>query len=97
MSAFGYDYFTDHYGAERESDNPTLAVIRDCAEQVASMLTKFLNLVNGRRTAQEIRDAVSAAYGPIPVGASGGVSARSGVHPCYRSSKVIVITYCAFT
>jgi hypothetical protein len=26
-----------------------------------------LNLVNGRRTAQDIRDFVSATYGPIPL------------------------------
>jgi hypothetical protein len=28
---------------------------------------EVLNLVDGRRTVQEIRDAVSATYGPIPV------------------------------
>jgi len=28
---------------------------------------EVLNLVNGRRTAQEIRDAVSATYGPVPL------------------------------
>ncbi len=28
---------------------------------------EVLNLVNGRRTAQDIRDAVSASYGPIPL------------------------------
>ena len=28
---------------------------------------EVLNLVNGRRTAQEIRDFVSATYGPVPL------------------------------
>ena len=66
MSAFGYDYFTDHYGAERERALrlPQFQGVRGSGGEYAY---EVLNLVNGRRTAQEIRDVVSAVYGPIPL------------------------------
>ena len=66
MSVFSYDYFTDHYGEERARQ---LRLLRyqglwggggDYAYEV-------LNLVDGTRTAQHIRDAISAIYGPIPL------------------------------
>ena len=65
MSAFGYDYFSDHYGAERERAVRLLQYqgLRGAGGEYAY---EVLNLVDGRRTAQEIRDAVSAAYGPVP-------------------------------
>ncbi|HEU4872147.1 MAG TPA: M28 family peptidase, partial [Pyrinomonadaceae bacterium] len=64
MSAFGYDYFTDHYGEERESKLrlPQYRGLRGSGSEYAY---EVLNLVNGRRTAQEIRDVVSATYGPV--------------------------------
>jgi len=66
MSAFGYDYFTDHYGAERERAIRLLQFqgLRGAGGDYAY---EVLNYVNGRRTAQQIRDAVSATYGPIPL------------------------------
>ena len=66
MSAFGYDYFTDHYGAERERAIRLLQYqgLRGAGGEYAY---EVLNLVNGRRTAQDIRDAVSTTYGPIPL------------------------------
>jgi len=66
MSAFGYDYFTGHYGAEREKAFRLLQFqgLRGAGSEYAY---EVLNLVNGRRTAQGIRDAVSATYGPIPL------------------------------
>ncbi len=66
MSAFGYDYFTDHYGSERERAIRLLQYqgLRGAGGEYAY---EVLNLVNGRRTAQEIRDAVSATYVPIPL------------------------------
>ena len=57
MGAFGYDYFTDHYGAEKER------ALRLSGEYTYEVL----NLVNGTRNAQEIRDFVSATYGPVPL------------------------------
>jgi aminopeptidase YwaD len=66
MSAFGYDYFSDHYGAEKESALRLLRYqgLRGSGGEYGY---EVLNLVNGKRTAQEIRDAVSATYGPVPL------------------------------
>lgn len=66
MSAFGYDYFTDHYGAERERAIRLLQFqgLRGAGGDYGY---EVQNYVNGRRTAQQIRDAVSATYGPIPL------------------------------
>jgi len=65
-SAFGYDYFTDKYGAERER-TVRLLQYQGLRGSGADYAYEVLNLVNGRRTAQEIRDTVSAIYGPIPL------------------------------
>jgi hypothetical protein len=66
MSAFAYDYFTDHYGADRARGVRLLSYqgLRGAGGEYAY---EALNFVNGRRTVQEIRDAVSAVYGPIPL------------------------------
>ena len=66
LSAFGYDYFTDHYGAEREAAIRLLRFqgLRGSGGEYAY---EVLNFVDGSRTAQEIREAVAAAYGPIPL------------------------------
>ena len=64
MSAFGYDYFTDQYGSERER---TLRLLRfqGVRGSGGEYAYDVLNLVNGRRTVQDIRDVVSAVYGPV--------------------------------
>lgn len=66
MGAFGYDYFTDHYGAERERELRLLRFqgVRGSGGEYAY---EVLNLVNGRRTVQNIRDVVAAVYGPVPL------------------------------
>ncbi|HEX5707482.1 MAG TPA: M28 family peptidase [Pyrinomonadaceae bacterium] len=66
MSAFGYDYFTDHYGAEREAAVRLLRFegLRGSGGEYAY---EVLNLADGRRDAREIRDTVSAVYGPVPL------------------------------
>jgi hypothetical protein len=66
MSAFGYDYFTDHYGAEKEK-NIRLLQYRGLRGSGGEYAYEVLNLVNGRRTADEIRNYVSATYGPVPL------------------------------
>jgi hypothetical protein len=68
MGAFGYDYFSDHYGAERESAL-RLMQFQGLRASGGAYSYEVLNLVNGKRTAQEIRDFVSATYGPIPLDA----------------------------
>ena len=66
MGAFGYDYFTDHYGAERESAL-RLMQFQGLRGSGGEYAYEVLNLVNGTRNAQEIRDMVSATYGPVPL------------------------------
>ena len=55
MAAFGYDYFTAHYAKHNE--------IRLGGEYQY----EALNLVDGRRSVEEIRDALSAIYAPVAV------------------------------
>jgi hypothetical protein len=65
MTAFGYDYFTDHF-AYREKPLG-LTIYRGPYGSGSDYAYEVLNLVDGRRTVQEIRDMVSATYGQIPV------------------------------
>src|SRR5688572_26567969 len=55
MGAFGYDYFTAHYPKHKE--------IRLNEEY----RYEALNLVDGKRTLSEIRDALSAIYQPVAI------------------------------
>jgi aminopeptidase YwaD len=55
MGAFGYDYFTAHYPKHQE-----IRLNGDYQYEA-------LNLVDGVRTVEEIRDALSAIYKPVPV------------------------------
>ena len=66
MTAFGYDYFTDQYKVPREGPIPLLAY-RGLRGSGGEYAYEVLNLVDGRRNVQEICDAVSATYGPVPV------------------------------
>lgn len=67
MSVFGYDYLADKYGAGRAAKlqiNSTRSQWGD-----GGYAYEVLNLVDGRRTVQEITDMASAIYGPIPLAA----------------------------
>jgi aminopeptidase YwaD len=66
MSAFGYDYFSDHYGAARSATIRLLG-FEGARGEGGDYAYEVLNFVDGKRTVTEIRDAVSAIYGPIPV------------------------------
>ena len=63
LTAFGYDYFTDKYRG------PTVRLLtyRGLRGSGGEYAYEVLNFVDGRRNAQQIRDAVSATYGPIPL------------------------------
>ncbi len=63
---FGYDYFLDHYGAEKAAQIRLLKQ-ESIYNREAYYPYEVLNLVDGKRTAQEIRNAVSAEYGPVPL------------------------------
>jgi len=66
MSAFGYDYFTDKYGAERAASVRLLG-FRGLRGAGGEYAYEVLNFADGRRNAQAIRNAVSAVYGPVPL------------------------------
>jgi aminopeptidase YwaD len=66
MNGMGYDYFAEHYGAER-ARTVRLLGYRGLWGGGLDYAYEALNFVDGRRTAQEIRDALSAIYGPIPL------------------------------
>jgi hypothetical protein len=63
MSVFGYDYFADHYRGPR----PRLLSYAGLRGSGGEYAYEVLSLVDGRRTAGEIRDIVSAEYGPVPM------------------------------
>jgi aminopeptidase YwaD len=67
MSVFGFDYFTERYG---EAKAAALSIRK--AQPLwgdGGYEYEVLNLVDGRRTAQEIRDTASAIYGPVELDA----------------------------
>jgi hypothetical protein len=68
MGGFGYDYFTDKLGAEKAG---SLALLRHRGLRGSGgeYAYEVLNLVDGSRTVQEIRDIVSAEFGPVPIAA----------------------------
>ncbi|MCI0350844.1 MAG: hypothetical protein L0Z53_15570, partial [Acidobacteriales bacterium] len=66
MSVFGYDYFDDKYGAENARKLGLLSY-RGVRGSGGDYAYEVLNFVDGQRTAQEIRDAVSAEFGPVPL------------------------------
>ena len=63
MGGFGYDYFDDHF----EGPPPALLKRTGLWGGGAEYAYEALNLVDGRRTVSEIRDALAAIYGPLPL------------------------------
>jgi hypothetical protein len=64
VSAFGYEYLDDHYPKASELRLSGFTGARGGGGDYAY---EALNLVDGRRTAADIRDALSAIYGPVPL------------------------------
>jgi aminopeptidase YwaD len=66
LTVFGYDYF-----AERAKDvgvtMPKLLGYEGLWGSGEEYAYEVLNFANGKRNAQEVRDAVSAEYGPVPL------------------------------
>ena len=63
VTVFGYDYLEDKYGAERTGK---LRLLKH-GGRGGEYAYEALNLVDGRRTVQQIRDDLSAIYGPVPL------------------------------
>jgi aminopeptidase YwaD len=66
LAVFGYDYFADHAKAAGIATPKLLSYegLWGAGEEYAY---EVLNFADGKRNAQEIRDAVSAEYGPVPL------------------------------
>jgi len=64
MSVFGYNYFNDKYGPKAAD----LAIFgyRGIWGSGGAYAYEVLNLVDGKRTVADIRNAVSSEFGPIP-------------------------------
>ncbi len=67
MSVFGYDYLQARLGAEKHDALALLAAAP--ARGGGDYAYEALNLVDGKRTAADIRDALTAIYGPVPLAA----------------------------
>ncbi len=64
LAVFGYDYFADHAKAAG-GPMPKLLSYEGLWGAGEEYAYEVLNLADGKRNAQEIRDAVSAEYGPV--------------------------------
>ena len=66
LAVFGYDYLADHAKAACVATPKLLSYdgLWGAGEEYAY---EVLNFADGKRNAQEIRDAVSAEYGPVPL------------------------------
>lgn len=61
LAVFGYDYFDDHFAGTR----PRLPGYQGLRGNGSEYAYEVLNLADGRRSARDVRDVVSAEYGPI--------------------------------
>src|SRR6202790_3252920 len=66
LAVFGYDYFAEHAKVAGIT-TPKLSSYQGLWGGGEEYAYEVLNFANGKRNAQEIRDAVSAEYGPVPV------------------------------
>jgi hypothetical protein len=66
LSVFGYDYFVDRFGSDR-AQQVRLLEYQGARGSGAEYAYEVLNFVDGRRSVQDVRDAVSAVYGPVPI------------------------------
>jgi len=67
LAVFGYDYFADKTKAAG-INTPKLMSYEGLWGGGEEYAYEVLNFADGGRNAQEIRDAVSAEYGPVPLG-----------------------------
>jgi aminopeptidase YwaD len=66
LAVFGYDYFADHAQTAGIA-TPKLLSYEGLWGSGEEYAYEVLNFADGKRSAQQIRDAVSAEYGPIPL------------------------------
>jgi aminopeptidase YwaD len=66
LAVFGYDYFAEHAKAAGV-ETPKLLNYEGLWGAGEEYAYEALNFADGKRNAQEIRDAVAAEYGPVPM------------------------------
>jgi hypothetical protein len=66
LVVFGYDYFADH-AKTAGIETPKLLSYEGLWGAGEEYAYEVLNFADGKRNAQEIRDAVSGEYGPVPL------------------------------
>jgi aminopeptidase YwaD len=66
LSVFGYDYFAEHAKTAGIA-TPKLLSYEGLWGSGEEYAYEVLNFADGKRNVQEIRDAVSAEYGPVPL------------------------------
>ncbi len=64
LSTFGSDYFEDHYSEEQI---PSIRLLNYSGLWGHEYAYEALNFVDGTRSTNDIRDALSAEFGPIPL------------------------------
>jgi len=65
MAVFGYDYFETDWAKRGHTRKPKLLEYQGLWGGGEEYAYEVLNFADGKRTAYEIRDAVSAEYGPV--------------------------------
>jgi aminopeptidase YwaD len=65
MAVFGYDYFEVEWAKRGHTTKPKLLEYEGLWGGGEEYAYEVLNFADGKRTAYEIRDAVSAEYGPV--------------------------------
>jgi hypothetical protein len=66
MAGFGYDYLEDHLG-EDQAARLALLQYSGLRADGSTYALEALNFVDGRRSVQGVRDALSAEFGPVPL------------------------------
>jgi aminopeptidase YwaD len=67
MTVFGFDYFEVEWTKRGHTAKPKLLEYEGLWGGGEEYACEVLNFADGKRNAQEIRDAVSAEYGPVPL------------------------------
>jgi len=67
MTVFGFDYFAAEWAKRGHTTKPKLLEYEGLWGGGEEYAYEVLNFADGKRNAQEIRDAVAAEYGPVPV------------------------------
>jgi hypothetical protein len=65
MTVFGYDYFEVEWAKREHTTKPKLLQHQGLWGSGEEYAYEVLNFADGKRNAYEIRDAVSAEYGPV--------------------------------